>query len=105
MTEHTPGPWEVVSKTEYIQVEPGVHEPDFDYLQIRQLETGRIVATLDMHPPDGELIAAVPDMLEVLQIIFNRVMYESPTAEIGAIFDAVMIERVEDVLNKAKGGR
>ena len=43
------------------------------------------------------------DLLEVLRVIFNRVMYESPTEEIGAVFDDDMIKRVEDVLAKARG--
>ena len=46
--------------------------------------------------------ATVDDMLDVLQVIFNRVMYESPMAEMGNIFDDDMIERVRGVLAKAK---
>ena len=45
---------------------------------------------------------AAPDLLSVLQVIFNRVMYESPTAEIGVVFDDEMIARVRGVLNKAE---
>ena len=50
-------------------------------------------------------IAVVDDALDVLQIIFNRVMYESPTAEIEGIFDSAMIWRVRGVLNKVEDGR
>ena len=89
----------------YVSTEPGVDVPDDCWIEILG-DTRTPIAILPCGSIyDANLIAAAPDMLEVLQIIFNRVMYESPTAEIGAIFDAVMIERVEDVLNKAKGGR
>ena len=48
-------------------------------------------------------IAAVDELLDTLQVIFNRVMYESPMNEIENIFDGEMIARVRGVLNKAEG--
>ena len=102
MTKYTPGPWEfetvgiwndgvLVNESRAVCHISGY---PICWIQDRKNEERTLA--------NANLIAAAPDLLEVLQVIFNRVMYESPMAEIGDIFDNDMIERVKDVLSKTK---
>jgi len=77
MAKHTPGPWKVISRTSYQDFEPGVAEPDYDWLQVvRDCEPATLVCDLsDDSVHDAELIAAAPDLLAALEELL-RVVYE-----------------------------
>ena len=92
MTKHTPGPWGARLRDD---------GESACWWSITN-DDGCSVACV-YEKDDASPVAAVPDLLSVLQVIFNRVMYESPTAEIETIFDADRIERVRGVLDKARG--
>ena len=67
MMKHTPGPWNYYEHETLRTVEPGVEEPEDAWIEIRD-EGDIIVARLPGGSIyDAELIAAAPDLLEVLK--------------------------------------
>ena len=105
MTKHTPGPWVVQTHKTIRVVADGIGDNSEEYdLVIATCDPAvQLLFKLGELRANAHLIAAAPDLLSALQVIFLRVMYESPTAEIGVIFDAEMISRVQRVLNEAEG--
>ena len=99
MTKHTPGPWEVLRYfSDYTHSIGEKRQGGNEIANVIILDNGDKVADAN-----ANLITTAPDLLEVLQVIFNRVMYESPTAEIETVFDDEMIARVQGILNEAEG--
>ena len=80
MSQHTPGRW---------TAKPSVHGNEYRYVQIGADES---YTTLEVLPADANLIAAAPDMLAVLQHLYNHGYTVSSDHDM-----------VRDVLAKATG--
>jgi len=81
-TKHTPGPWKVVG------------ESTLNIISYHIPKGRKICSLLSQSTEDfknAALIAAAPEMLEMLETILNETD------------DAVWVSKIESILNKAKG--
>lgn len=82
--KHTPGPWKFnINKTALLAL-----NKDNEYVFIYNASPYN---SMEPSSKDAALIAAAPEMLEMLETILNETD------------DAVWISKIESILNKAKG--
>ena len=92
MANHTPGPWYVKRN--------GVRSPvnSEDGRHIAMINYNPMTMPNEMHEANARLIAAAPEMLDILIDLQESAQYWS---EYGAPFD--IVNRLTAVISKAKG--
>jgi|KBSSwiStaDraftv2_1062776.scaffolds.fasta_scaffold07344_14 hypothetical protein len=104
MTQHTPGPWKVGSKSELDNVH---HYPVIPILSSHEQGPGVVYATKDrpLAEADARLMAAAPDMLSALYMVI-RSRHFSIDHEHNRTHEAIDIRKtVIEAIDKATGER
>lgn len=89
MSKHTPGPWEALTFSS--------HELQTDFAMVAIGKRAHIIGYSEENQANARLIAAAPELLVALQIVFGKHAVGALTLPAGDL------ERVEAVIAKAKG--
>lgn len=100
MSAHTPGPWELRIANGEIHA-PALAAED----ESTHVATMRATCVTSRWEADAHLIAAAPDMLEILKTTAENIRHLGPAGALGPVFEpyTVWLAGLEAVIAKAEG--
>ncbi len=101
MPKHTQGPWKVDEATGIVYIEIGTWEPGICHTQAKDMECLSPESAI----ANARLIAAAPELLEVLEFIFEQITNtKNAYYTLDEFSHGVGIYMARKTIAKAKGG-